>query len=36
MNPAGTSAKSPADGAKSHNLFGIKAAPAWKGKTVEC
>lgn len=24
-----------ADGTTSHNLFGIKATPAWKGKTVE-
>lgn len=24
-----------ADGTKSHNVFGIKATPGWKGKTVE-
>ncbi len=24
-----------ADGSKSHNLFGIKATPGWKGKTVD-
>lgn len=24
-----------ADGTKSHNLFGIKATPGWKGKTVD-
>ncbi|RZL31356.1 MAG: flagellar assembly peptidoglycan hydrolase FlgJ [Rubrivivax sp.] len=24
-----------ADGSKSHNIFGIKATPSWKGKTVD-